>query len=339
MNLPIDMNPEASPHIAPAAQEGEAQHRLIEQAAERMGMQITDVSDHIGKRASLLEWDGHVELLVAGIPTSWMSMQTRFMCDLKQFSKEVFQRLSVPSPASIFLTSPDESVVRDFLVPGKKYVCKPESGANGIGVKMNLETVAEVVAYMEENGGEGERFLLEEQVEGNDIRIQVIGGKIVAACIREPAFVVGDGEKSLEQLVEERRMEMRMENPSNRLDLDEVSLRLLREAELTLASVPAPGQKVVLKTVNNIGQGGVATDITEELHPRYHDWIARIGHYISSSYFALDLIGGDPDIDPATSCIALEINAQAEWMHHTFSRVRTHDLAAVIVRQLIANQS
>ena len=80
-----------------------------------------------------------------------------------------------------------------------------------------------------------------------------------------------------------------------------------------------------------MSHGAVATDITDQLHPLYHQWIDQIVEYFNVPYFAIDFIAPDPSSEPSKNAVVLEINAQPEWLHHTFSEVRKHDIAAVIL--------
>lgn len=83
-----------------------------------------------------------------------------------------------------------------------------------------------------------------------------------------------------------------------------------------------------------MAQGGHAIDVTDELAPEFSDWIKAIAKALNSSYFALDVMCSDHKILLEGSPKALEINIRAEWMHHTFSEVRTHDLAKTVVNAL-----
>ena len=316
------------------AEEGDLQHQLILKAARKAGVEVNDQSALLGCPAAWLHSGNKTELLVRGIPTSWISMKTRFLCDYKQLSKEVFKQLGIPYAQSILFRDPGDIRIAEFITAGNKYVCKPQIAANGVGVRMNLETASDVLEYWETHRELGEEFLLEEQLEGDDIRIQVIGGEIAAACVREPAFVTGDGQATLIGLIEERRVVMEQQNPANKLDLDDTSMKLIADQRLSLDSIPDAGQKVWLKLVSNMGQGGVATDITDKLHPLYHRWVDEISRLMEAPYFALDLIGRKPSANPVEAVKALEINAQAEWLHHTFSEGRTHDLASEVVDAL-----
>ena len=316
---------------AKPAQEGDLQHEFVLAAARKRGISITDVSDKMFCKAALLELNGQVELLVQGIISSAMHLKTKHLLDFKQLTKYMLRQLQIPSPESMLFSNPDDPGLKDFIQPGRQYVCKPQVAANGMGVEMDITSFQQVRDYWDRCQHLDRSFLLEEQIEGTDLRIQVIGRCIAACCIRVPAHVIGDGRHTLMQLVEFRREVMRNKNPSDRLELDRASLALIDEQGLSLDSVPEIGQQVQLKTVSNMGQGGHAIDVTDEIHPHYHDWVRQIVDYCDASYFALDLICQDHIKDPETHAIALEVNSLAEWTHHAFSERRTHDLGTLVI--------
>lgn len=316
------------------AKEGDLQHRWVLEAARKRGIRITDISDQMHCKAALLEWNGQVELLVQGVISSAMHLKTKLFCDYKQASKGVFERLKIPTPPSILFSHADDPKLREFIRKGKKYVCKPDNACNGAGVEMGITSIGQVRDYWERNRQAGQVFMLEEYVEGIDLRLQIIDRRVVASCIRVPAYVIGDGIHSLEALVRKRQKAVYETNPSDRLELDRTSFALIKKQGFTMQSIPAVGRHVQLKEVSNIGQGGHAIDVSEEIHPRYHEWSKRIVDFCDASFFALDLIcldhTKDPE-DPAVGAIALEINALAEWTHHAYSERRTHDLGQIVI--------
>lgn len=309
------------------------QHQMVVEEAIRRGITVTDVSDVIEFPAVLLESPkGQRELVVQGGPSSWTHMQTRCLCDYKHLTKIVFQRVGINAPKNILFNNPTDTNIKDFFEPGQSYVCKPNIGDGGIGVELGIRSLEEIQSYWERNKQLCTAFLLEEQVTtGSDLRIQVIGGKIAAACIREPACVIGNGKNSLIELIDARRMIMKTQNPANHLELDKVSMKLIEQQRLHLASIPIDGQKVVLKTVSNIGQGGIPIDVTDKLHPTYHQWVKKVEAFLKTAYFALDFISPDPAENPIKTSYCIEINPQPTWLHHTFSERKTHNLAAVVL--------
>ena len=316
------------------AEEGDLQHKWVLEAARKRGIHITDISDQMLCKAAILEWNGQVELLVKGVISSSMHLKTKFFCDFKQAAKGVFKHLKIPAPPSILFRHPDESEVRKFIQKGKKYVCKPQNACNGIGVEMGITSFQQIRNYWQRNHHLEQAFLLEEQVEGIDLRLQIIDRRVVASCTRVPAYVTGDGVHTLIQLAKQRQKAVHEQNPSDRLELDRASFALIESQGLALGSIPAAGRRIQLKEVSNIGQGGHAIDVSDEIHPRYYEWTQRIIDFCDASFFAFDLICLDHTKDPEDSeskTVALEINALAEWTHHSYSERRTHDLATLVI--------
>lgn len=314
------------------AREGDLQHAHVLAAARRRGLTLTDVSATMGCKATLIDDGDRSELLVQGIIASQMSLHTKHICDHKQLTKRVFDRVGIPTPRSVLISGPDDPAIEGFFEPGRRYVCKPQVAANGIGVEMDLTRPAQLTAYWTRFGHLDARFLLEEQIDGTDLRIQVIGGRLAAACVRVPAHVFGDGKAPLSVLIERRRAVMRGQNPANVLEIDHAAGVLLQRQGLTLDSVPDAGRQVWLKSVSNMGQGGHAIDVTDALHPRYAAWVEQLVRACRGGFFALDVIcSGAPADDPDGTAVALELNALAEWIHHTFSEQRTHDLGARVI--------
>ncbi len=328
----VEPNPKQEPAEArKPAREGDMQQELVLAAARNRGIGITDVSSIMDRKAALLDSDGRLELLMQGIMMSSMNLKTKLFCDYKQLTKLLFDRLGIPSPKSILFSSLDEPGLSSFIEPGKRYICKPQIAANGAGVEMDITSFDQVRDYWQRCHDQAETLLLEEQVEGKDLRIQVIDGQIAACCVRVPAHVIGDGHQTLAQLVKRRQQEVLAKNPSDALVLDRASLALIDSQGLTLESIPEAGRHVQLKTVANIGQGGVAVDVSDEVHPDYEDWVRRIVEACDASYFALDVICEDHTLAPASGAVALELNALAEWTHHTYSKGGTHDLGTVVI--------
>jgi glutathione synthase/RimK-type ligase-like ATP-grasp enzyme len=302
--------------------EGEAQHFLIVDEAEARGAVATDVSDTYGKRATRLTLGQHSETIVQGIPEAWINERALEICDQKQLTKKFFSDLDIPSLKSITYTHPSELKDQNPFDGKARFVSKPSVGGNGLGVVLNIKSYSDLCDYFESNKQHGPLFLLEEMYVGYDLRIQVINGQIIAACRRLPAFVEGDGELTLNALIEARQCVMKTQNPSNHIIIDQQSLDLINAQGYSLESIIPQRLRVKLKEISNMSAGGHAIDVTDEMSSEFAPWVVKMANELQTGYFALDLIG---------SAVALEINAKAEWMHHTFSEVKSHDLAKVVV--------
>ncbi len=310
------------------------QHSQLIDKAKAMGASVQDVSYLLRQNAAVIKYDTVSELIIDGVPASWVNARSQIYCDNKQLTKLAYDYLQLPYLQSTTFQTPDEAHIPSFFRERQLYVCKPLDIAQGTGVVMGIRTLEELIAYYDEYKHLGRLFMLEEQNDGKDLRLQVIGGKIVAACIREPAFVMGNGVDSLQSLIEQRRAVMYIQNPKNVLEVDEATKALLEEQQIAFSDIPPMNQKVRLKYVSNMAQGGVATDVTGEIHPIYQDWVTALANYLKTPYFALDVLTQDYRLNPYQSSYILEINAFADWLHHTFSERRTHDIADMILEEL-----
>lgn len=315
------------------------QHTKLLNTAQNLDITVTDVSQLMKRDAAILTYKKDTELIIDGVPMSWINVSSQFYCDNKQLTKLAYEALNIRYPKSIIFSKFDENHLQTFLKNGQVYICKPLDGTNGIGVELGIENLQMVADYYEKYQHLNTRFLLEEYVKGDDLRIQVIGGKIIAACIRKPAFVIGNGQDSLERLIAKRQAVMTKQNPNNILAIDKSTEALLAAQQVSIGDIPENNRTIQLKYVSNIAQGGVPIDVSDEIHPLYHQWAEDLATYLGTGYMGLDFITPNHKENPINQSAILEINARADWVHHTFSERRTHNITYIILKQLFPNIS
>jgi len=213
------------------------------------------------------------------------------MCQEKPLTNQMLRMVGVPVPAGRSTTSADEAwgIAQEVGLP---VVVKPESGNQGKGVSVNLTCEADVRAAFLIAQTYGNRVLVERYIQGRDYRLLVVNGEMVAAARRDPAQVVGDGEHTVAQLVEIVNQDPRRRpghsSVLTRIKLDEAVTLTLSQQNLTIASIPEPGQVVRLRLNSNLSTGGTATDVTDEVHPKN----ARLAE-LAAQILALDVAGID----------------------------------------------
>jgi glutathione synthase/RimK-type ligase-like ATP-grasp enzyme len=274
------------------------------EAAIRMGIVVEDLGEIWGLGAVRYHHKNQSRLVIDGRTYPSLSAQTETICNDKHITKLFLKQIGVPVPWSINFeigkgNAWDDREIAAILKGAQKdkrrFVCMPVYGTDGHGVGMNMKSGAEVKRHLKAFEAQYSLWMLEEQVEGEDLRIQVIGRQIAAACRRLPAFVTGNGRQVLKELIAEHNFK--------------------------------------------IGQGGLAIDITDRLHPLFAKWVCEIADTIGIRTFAFDLISSNPSSDPQSHSKALEINRKAQWLHHTFSEVRQHDIPSLILRELFYEAS
>jgi cyanophycin synthetase len=178
--------------------------------------------------------------------------------------------VGVPVPEGRAVRSEDEAwgATQEIGLPG---VVKPEASNLGKGVSVNLLTEAEVrAAYRISREYRGDA-LVERYVEGDDYRLLVVNGKMVAAARRDPASVMGDGRQTITELVAEVNRDPRRRaghgSALTRIRMDDAARLVLEQQGLPPDAVPDLGRIVRLRSNGNLSTGGTATDVTDEVHP------------------------------------------------------------------------
>ena len=314
----------------------EIHQQKIVDAARKLGIGVRDLSSLWGVDAVELSLGGRRETVFRGRVFSSLRHGSNLIADHKHVCKQVMKSLGIRVPEGLVFPSSnvDPGPLSSFLERFQPSVCKPLDGGGGMAVRMGLTNLADVLEHVARHADEFAVFLLEQQVNGGDLRIQAVGGRLVAACIRVPTTLVGDGHHTVRQLIELRNQVIQRQNPENHVSIDHQVTSLLSQENLELDDVVAADRRVVIKKVANMTQGATAVDVTDRIHPRYGDWIERIAAELNMPIFSLDIITQDLAKDPAEHAMALEINSRSAWLHHTFSEGRRHDIPTLILRDL-----
>ncbi len=288
-------------------------------AAAALGAE-TEVLDALSDRVAYRRATRAVEV-VGGTWFSCLDSSTAALLDDKRATKALFRRLRVPT-----LADAETEADWDVLLASGPLVVKPRTGTGGEGVSLNLTSsraVREAVAALDD-------AVVEPFHDGADLRIHALGGRVLAACRRDPAFVLGDGERALAALVEALEAHTQKHNPANRVFVDPDVL-----GPVSMDDVPALGVRVPLNRLCNMALGAIATDVSDALHPAFASWVERLTEALDLPVFGLDVLTNDPAADPEGGAVALEINARPDWLHHTFSEGRTHDIATALLRHFL----
>ncbi|CAN7152523.1 cyanophycin synthetase [Acidovorax sp. LjRoot118] len=187
----------------------------------------------------------------------------------KDLTKRLLHAAGVPVP----LGKPVESLDEAWEVAqkvGLPVVVKPQDGNQGKGVTVNITDRAQLDAAYR-NAAEYGTVMVERFLPGHDFRLLVVGDQLVAAARREPPQVLGDGQHSVRELVEQVNLDPRRgeghATSLTKIRLDEIAVARLAAQDLTPDSVPPKGQRVILRNNANLSTGGTATDVTDDVHP------------------------------------------------------------------------
>ena len=251
------------------------------------------------------------------------------IADDKEWTKQILGEAGVPVPKGTICYSWEEALeAADWI--GWPVVTKPLSGNHGRGVTTDIASEADLrsgydaaVARLRE-GSDG--VIVESYIKGEDHRILVIGGKLVAAARRRPAHVMGDGTRTIQELIDRENTDPRRgvghENLLTQIHVDEQTHRMLEQAGLSLDTVLPDGEIAFLKSTANISTGGTATDLTDEVHPEVKFAMERVGRLVGLDVIGIDLLAETLSEPLETqSAGVVEVNAGPGFRMHMAPKI------------------
>ena len=187
-------------------------------------------------------------------------------CDDKAVTRRFLARAGLHVPEQELLK--DEEQALAFLQRHQRIVIKPARGEQGVGVCVDLSEPADVRAAYALAAGFCDRVVGERFVSGDDVRIIVINDKVVAAAVRRPASVVGDGSRSIAELIQKQsRRRAAATQGESVIPMDDETERCVKDAGLTMDQVLPKGQRLKVRKTANLHTGGTLQDVTDRLHP------------------------------------------------------------------------
>jgi cyanophycin synthetase len=311
--------------------------RALVEEAQRRGIPVM----RLDEKSLIQLGHGRYQQKIRASITGRTSLVAADLAGDKAMTKKLLDESGVPVPRGAVVRDAEAAVraARRLRYP---LVVKPLDGNHGRGVTIGIENEEQLRSGFGEAQAQARRgdVIVEQYFEGNDHRILVVGGRMIAVAERIPARVVGDGISSIRRLVEAVNRDPRRgaghENVMTRIRIDGQVEAFLARSGLTPDSIPEAGQAVPLRATANLSTGGTAVDRTNEIHPDNAE-IARRAALI----VGLDVCGVDfvcPDIGRSvreTGGGVIEVNAAPGLrMHIEPSEGPPRDVARPIIEML-----
>ncbi|MEP7096935.1 MAG: cyanophycin synthetase, partial [Dokdonella sp.] len=196
----------------------------------------------------------------------------------KEETNKILASLGLPVPKQE-LVQDEEGALRAARRLGVPVVTKPYNGNHGRGISIRLMSDDEVRAGFAAAREHSRSVIVENFLEGDDHRLLVVNGELVAATKRTPGHVIGDGTHTIAELVEivnqDPRRGIGHEKVLTRLELDAQADMMMDRVGYIASSVPKEDEIVYLRSTANLSTGGTATDVTDIIHPDNRDMAVR----------------------------------------------------------------
>ncbi len=262
----------------------------------------------------------------------------------KSLTKRLLSEAGLPVPRGTVVRTAD-AAAEEAARFGYPIVVKPLDGNHGRGVSTDLHSEDAVRSAFDRAAAHSRRVIVEQQVAGNDHRILVVGGKVVAVAERVPARVIGDGLHRIEQLIADVNADPRRgvghENVLTRIVADAAMEKLLAKSGRSLDSVPMAGEEVVLRETANLSTGGTAVDRTDAIHPDTVAIAEQVAAVVGLDVCGIDFLTRDIARPIAeTGGGIVEVNAAPGFrMHLEPSSGTPRDVAGPVIDALFPRPS
>lgn len=255
----------------------------------------------------------------ATIASTTSSIAVELACD-KEDTKNLLEAAEVPVPRGIIAYT-EEDLERAVKRIGYPLVTKPLNGNHGKGATTDLNTWDELKEGMEIAKKYSRAVICEKFITGYDHRALVINYKFVAAALRTPAAVTGDGKHTIQELIDivnsDPRRGFGHEKVLTNISIDTQTENILEAKGLTLESVLPKGEELWLKPTANLSTGGTSTDLTDQVHPSNIILFERIARIIGLDICGIDVMGPDLTTPIAENGGAvIEVNAAPGFRMH-----------------------
>jgi cyanophycin synthetase len=257
----------------------------------------------------------------------------------KEETNRLLAQLGLPVPRQRLVQTAEDAVSAAERI-GYPVVVKPFNANHGRGISIHLSTAEQVATGFEVAREHSRSVIVESFITGDDHRMLVINGELVAVSRRVPGHVLGDGEHTIEQLVDQVNSDPRRgighEKVLTRLVFDHQAETMLARKGYTRETVPLAGERVFLRSTGNLSTGGTAADVTDLVHPDNAEMATRAVKAIGLDVGGVDFL--TTDITESYKEIGgaiCEINAAPGFrMHMAPSEGRARDVAGPVMDML-----
>jgi cyanophycin synthetase len=239
----------------------------------------------------------------------------------KEETNKILAGLGLPVPKQALVTR-EEDAVRSAAEIGYPVVVKPYNANHGRGVAIHLTDAAQVRAAFPVAQQHSRSVIVESFIRGDDHRMLVVNGQLIAVAKRVPGHVVGDGNHTIEDLVKivnsDPRRGVGHEKVLTRLEFDHQAERLLAKKGYDRNTVPPKGEMVYLRSTGNLSTGGTSIDVTDIVHPDNVEMAMRTIKAIGLDVGGVDFLTPDITVSYKENGGAIcEVNAAPGFRMHT----------------------
>ena len=285
-----------------------------------------------------LGYGANQKRIQATVTSETSSIGVELACD-KEDTKYLLEQAEVEVPRGDII-SKERSLKDACDYVGYPLVIKPVDGNHGRGITVDVQSYDHALEAFKAAQQVSRRVIVEKFITGKDYRLLVINHVLVAAAIRTPAHVIGDGKNTVKQLIDKVNEDPRRgyghENVLTMITINDLTKTIIKDAGYTEDSILPEGERLILKDTANLSTGGTAEDVTDIVHPSNVSMVERISKIIDLDICGIDIMTSDITKPLSeTGGAVLEVNAGPGFrMHLAPTTGLPRNVAAPVVDKL-----
>jgi cyanophycin synthetase len=287
---------------------------------------------------------GYNNKCIMASSTEQTKLIAEMICKNKDMTKFMLDSIGVRCPKG-YVVYDIKDLKKYFDLTPKPIVIKPVDGNQGKNVFINITNYEECLKAFNIIISMYKGVILEELFNGYDYRILIVNYKFVAAAKRIPAFVIGNGKNTLEELIQiENSNPERGDGHSNNLSkikINKDTIDFLTKQDLKLTSVIQANRTVFLCKTANLSTGGISENVTDIVHPNIINTCVRIAQQMELDICGIDLIKNDISTDFTNKQEGIiEVNSSPGLRMHVNPKIgKSVDVGSHIINYLYPNNS
>jgi GNAT-family acetyltransferase (TIGR03103 family) len=233
-------------------------------------------------------------------------------CDDKRLTRRIVSEAGIAVARGRLATFDEQD--HGFLAEVGDVVVKPTRGEQGKGITVGIDGSGELEAALARAREQHPEVLIEQRATGDDLRLVVIDGKVVAAALRKPAEIVGTGHHTVRELIEvQSRRRAAATGGESRIPIDAVTEATVAEAGWSFDDTLPEGHRLRVRRTANLHQGGTIHDVTAKVNPQLCEVAVKAADAIGIPVTGVDLLV--PDVT-GSDYVFIEANERPGLANH-----------------------
>ena len=263
--------------------------RIIAEEARRRGISVRVLD---GEWGEMVLSHGGREVVTRQALSELTTAVAMSRCDDKGVTRRLLEKVGLAVPPGRAARGDEHDVA--FLEEVGEVVVKPARGEQGNGVTVGITDPADLADAVAHARSFCPDVLIEAFAPGEDLRVVVIDDEVVAAAVRRPPEILGNGQHTIAELIEKQsRRRAAVTHGESTIPVDAHTRQTVREAGYDLDDVLPEGAALTVRKTANLHTGGTIHDVTADLHPALAEAAVRTAQAIGIPVVGVDLLVPD----------------------------------------------